>query len=167
MPKRHQLHEGSPAASNRPSSQRKSSDCGGGSAPSCVDGSGLEPDEGSQAERPESASHGEGKRRSHKKESAISILTKIVQHKNAKLQSVMKQKKLLQQTIRRQARRIKHLQDALSLAKDKSKPKSLDVTRVADDGDVQGKSRSWFTPAGAISLAVTCQSESIGSCNCE
>lgn len=81
-------------------------------------------------------------------------LKNMLLEKEAKLQKLQKEKKQLLQTVRRQETKIGKLQEELSETKGR-KDNSLDVVRVSDSVKETGKSGSWFTPAGSISLAAS------------
>ena len=89
------------------------------------------------------------------------MLTDLLNLKITQLQDANRDKKMLLQTVRRQKHRISILEGKLAGEQLKTKeaqaPHSLDVTRVSDSGGATGKSRSWFTPAGAVNLAATCR----------
>ena len=59
--------------------------------------------------------------------------------------------KNLKQQLRRQGKMIDKLKADLAVAR--ASDKSLEVTRVSDTDAMKGKSGSWLTPSGAVSLA--------------
>ena len=86
---------------------------------------------------------------------AKEVLLRILEDKARQVDSLQKKNKLLSQTVRRQKKKIGTLESEIQrkdqLLQNKS---SFEVGRVSDTADESGKSGSWFTPAGAISLAV-------------
>lgn len=107
---------------------------------------------------PSQNSSGTGNKR-QRKEATVQLLKRLVSSKHMKVQALLKQKRNLQQTVRRQKARIQRLEGQLAEKKQSQKDaQSLEVTRFSDARGLQGKHGSWFTPAGtgAISLAATC-----------
>ncbi|CAE7303869.1 unnamed protein product [Symbiodinium sp. KB8] len=69
----------------------------------------------------------------------------------AKSRAASAEVKNLRQQVRRQGKLIDKLKADLAVAR--ASDKSLEVTRVSDTDAMKGKSGSWLTPGGAVSLA--------------
>lgn len=92
------------------------------------------------------AKHGDGE--------TIRLLKSLLSDKDQQIQKLQKEKKLLHQTIRRQKSKLEKMEDQFNEERE-SRQNSLDIRRVADKTGDRGKSGSWLTPSGAISLAVS------------
>ncbi len=84
---------------------------------------------------------------------SLILFQSMIAEKDEKIQKFVKTKKTLQQTVRRQQAKISKLEEELKQEK-AAKQTSLDIKRVADKSGTLGKSGSWLTPSGAVSLAV-------------
>ena len=88
------------------------------------------------------------------KDRQITLLTAMLHRSCTKVDFLLKQKKLLQQKMRRVSKRSDQLSDEMLTLKESNKEFSIE--RVGDKKGTSGKSRSWLTPLGAVNLAVTC-----------
>lgn len=85
----------------------------------------------------------------------VEMLKRLLQEREQKITTLQSERKNLKQVIRRQNSKIVKLEEVVKNKDHEAEnKKSLEVTRIADARSVPGKSGSWFTPAGAISLAV-------------
>ena len=117
--------------------------------------SDSEPESGSGACSSSGADSQKKCRREDSQLNSLDVLTKLVQDKSATIDRLTKEKRMLQQTVRRQQKKIVQLSEENQSLKS-SASSNLDVARVADKTGHKGKSGSWLTPAGAVSLAVSC-----------
>lgn len=111
----------------------------------------------SESDQESEASGGSDTKRLRGDESkTIHMLRQLLKEKDEHLARSRREKKSLLQTVRRKDVQIEKLEQRLQ-DEFRAKQKSLDVKRVADKTGVVGKSGSWLTPSGAVSLAVSGQ----------
>lgn len=116
---------------------------------------GSEQGEDEERSSPSCGSSSKCQKRDDNADKTKEVLLRILENKARQVDSLQKKNKLLSQTVRRQKKKIGTLESEIQrknqLLQNKS---SFEVSRVSDTPDESGKSGSWFTPAGAISLAV-------------
>ena len=86
------------------------------------------------------------------KEHQITLLTAMLARSCSKADDLLKQKKVLQQKVRRVSARSEQL--SKEMASIKEKQTEFGIQRVGDKKGTVGKSGSWLTPLGAVNLAV-------------
>lgn len=86
------------------------------------------------------------------KDNQITLLTAMLARSCNKVDDLLKQKKMLQQKVRRVSSRSEQL--IKELANMKEKQNEFGIQRVGDKKGTVGKSGSWLTPLGAVNLAV-------------
>lgn len=85
---------------------------------------------------------------------SVRLLKELLKERDQEITKLRAEKKVLQQTVRRQKSRLDKMEGQLEEERS-SKQKSLDIKRVADKTGHVGKSGSWLTPSGSVSLAVS------------
>ena len=108
----------------------------------------------SDSEQDSASGVSEGSESKKAKTETIRLLREMLQERDQRVNQLSKEKKSLQQVIRRQNSKIDKLREELDFEKT-SKQKDLDVKRVADKTGDLGKHRSWLLPSGAVSLAAS------------
>ena len=86
------------------------------------------------------------------KDNQITLLTAMLARSCNKVEDLLKQKKVLQQQVRRVSSRSEQLSTELTHIKEKQT--EFGIQRVGDKNGTVGKSGSWLPPLGTVNLAV-------------